>query len=426
MVTEMGEKIGILFFLFINSGFCLEISTDNKELVENVGNSVVLECDIIGEGLDPWSHTVTWFKIDHDGVSHQINTVSSINEPYQETGRFTILKPKPTEPIVLIWSLQIEDITLNDNGTYQCSLKNNNDLLDSITHTIFIPASVEHLDFTSTKMRATEKGNAFEFVELESTSVECTVTGGNPRPKLHIYRDATDITSEFELINDQKLAGDKGLHYTEYATSLSNKDFKATREMREQTLTCEAKFPGHADMDQKKTATIEVKFEPTFSCDSHQQVPFGSTNYTIQCKIEANPPVMQDSITWTLIDTNITVSESETADVYEPSHSFDGETGEMTVSLFISNLTNSSYQEYSLKAANDVSKAHYEIILSEESTALPSTAEPEVLELVTVLVQDEGEAVLGDNSQSQNVYGCLLHILLITFIINILKIGITT
>lgn len=92
-------------FIFVFLGVGLKIKTKGHRYISKLKDTIELPCTATGHGFDPFFHSITWFKLDGK-KEYQINTIASINKPFVDTTRYSIV-PNKTDQTTVHMSLII-------------------------------------------------------------------------------------------------------------------------------------------------------------------------------------------------------------------------------------------------------------------------------------------------------------------------------
>jgi len=377
------SAVGICLLHILHTGLSLRIESKSQMFTQEIGSTVKLPCTIQGPEFNGFKHVVVWYKLS-GGSRHQINTVSMINPPFSETKRYTVDPSQGEEdgkPVVL-YPLSLKDITLSENGNYECELKHGGDLLASVNHEIVVPAPLEKFTFVSNHTKFSNKTGttSFEFVELTPGYVRCHAVGGNPTPSLRLFRGNVEVTGEFDKKVEAIAIGVAGLQTIRHEVTLESSTYRVTRDQRGDDLKCVAKFHRFTQLRQVKMATLEVKYAPGFLCAHEVTAPPMAREFTLECRIYANPPVEPSSVTWYQDNVDFSMSlRDETKPGYNATYHIDPENRSLRVSLHLSNLTSESFTIYRIRARNTIGRKEITISMvkgAPTTTFPPSTETP--------------------------------------------------
>jgi len=360
-----------------------ELTSDHE--VKAVGESASLPCTVVGSGFDGWKNSVIWYKITQDGEEIMINTNSAVNEPFDSTGRYRMRRDPSDGSIAIRITLDIDNISVAENGTYRCVLKDNSKIVSHMEHHLIVPEPVKELILTTNKSRSEQDGNithtVFEFEKLKPAFVSCSSTGGNPMPTLKMYRGRVDVTDEFEQNVIETRIGPKGLEEVKYEIQLVNSNFLASPEYNRHNLKCVSRVPRSGKSDkmphhkQTRVAKIVVSYAPVFDCPLEWAAFVATEQFAIHCSVHANPPIDANDLSWHVGDikngTEIGIGKS--VDGLSANASVDSETSKMNVSLTIDQVNNTHFQNYVLKARNELGERHFYAKLSLATTTISTS-----------------------------------------------------
>ena len=357
----------------------LQITTKGIIETKQLGDDIVLDCKVAGASFSPYSHQLVWYKSAKDGSLVQINTMTLTNNPFKDTGRYSLAfdnNMQATDPTIAL-KLSISGIELADNGTFTCKLLDESGEIASVEHSISVYSPIETLTLITndTQIEPNSSKVVFNFERLTPSYVQCKSVGGNPKPFLRLDRGVFDISGELEEKTEEIVTGEKGLEVTKYEMELVTDDFRAEMKDSGEVLKCIARI--HKQHGSKKTQSgvMDVRFAPYFHCEGHAYAMIGTENFTIDCKVRANPPVDIASIQWVVGEnngTNITTNSTYkglTANITEDPI----DKNAVHISLTINLVNETAYQGYSLNVKNAVGERHHEILLSHATTTPPTT-----------------------------------------------------
>ncbi|KAI1285983.1 Irregular chiasm C-roughest protein [Halotydeus destructor] len=195
-------------------------------------------------------------------------------------------------------SLTIYEVSLiHDDGDWQCQVTAaalNQDTLRSDTINLLVLISPERPQLARTHPYTPE----LQVFADRINDIECTVSNGNPAPRISWLLDGRNIT---EFSQTVALKNPKTMSWT-VSSKLSKYAIKRTENRA--NLTC---YSQHATGNSGDSVVLNVLYAPIVNVSSHRYQAHEGTDFSIDCKVDANP---KGTVHWKRVGSKSPVSSN--------------------------------------------------------------------------------------------------------------------